>query len=435
MTTTIHEPTPWRSRSIPSAALVAALLTAVTASAATAPTMFLTIGKGWAMVREERRVTVGEGEQDLVFDDIPVEADLSSFMLRASRVRLELREWSRPAVPSAIRREGDAVVWVPGGPAAGVGAGLRSVRCRVWASSASTDMPIELIYRVDGPTWSARYQAAVRGEQAEEKEPVSVDLSGLVRIVNPTQKAYGNARVALVGEEKPLAADPRSDPGFLALDEDSPLADLWREPEREPSAAFQYSLPEPVSIGPDSETDVTIIRTLRTPAKRVYSMAAEAFPLGGSPEGAPLRKWIVFRNTPAGRMGRALPPGQVQVFLGGMRTHLLQEARFPRTPENGDIRIDLGRADDVRGTRRSLGRSTAVAGSSEESFALEIRNLRDTDVVVEIDEKPSVTLEWTLVRSTKTCRETFRRLQFSTEVKARRAETIEYRLRIRQPEL
>ena len=401
----------------------------------------LAIGRGWATVREMRVVTVAQGEQDLVFDEIPEEADLSSLMLRANRVSLELLDWNwmTPSPESsALVRTAGSVVWKPGQEKEG-GAnaveGLRSVRCRVRTAVASQDVPVEMVYRVRGPAWAAKYEAAVRGEQSEEKEPVSVDLSGLVRITNPTQKSFAEATIVLVGAEDPPARDPRSDPGILALDEDSPLADLWREPPPEAQTEFEYSLPRPVSLGAHSETDVSIIRTMRTPASRIYSMVSEDLQLGGSAVGEPLRKWIVFQNVAANRMGQALPPGRVQVFLGGMRTHLLQEARFRRTPENGEIRIDLGRAEDVRGARSSRGRTPTAGGVFQEGFSLAIRNLRDADVVVEIDEKPSVNLEWTLISATKSCREVFRRLQFATEVKARSTETVEYQLRVRQPEL
>ena len=164
-------------------------------------------------------------------------------------------------------------------------------------------------------------------------------------------------------------------------------------------------------------------------------MTAEDFSPASEDRDAPLRKRIVFRNISANRMGIALPPGRVQIYLGSLRGRLLQQAFFERTPVNGTIQIDLGLAEDVRGLRITGKGSDPVAGYFERTFLVVVRNHRETDITCEIDEKPPVILEWDVINATKPFTESGHRLRFNVEIKARTEEIIEYKLRIRQPEL
>lgn len=398
----------------------------------------LTIGHGWAVVRELRLFTLKGGEQEVLLEGIPPEADLSSLVVRSRRVPLELLECRRPSSSANAAQQGSDVRWVSGKGFAGTVAPDNEcgpVICRIRSPVGWNGMGLEISYVIQGFDWSGIYQVAVRGEQAEEKEPVSVDLSGLVRIENKTSQSFAKAKVWLAGGRTREALKSAEDPGFLSLDEDNPLADLWREKPREPTPEFEYDIPQIVSLNAHTASDVVLIRTVRTPAARVYTMVAEDFPPVSEDRDSPLRKRIVFGNISANRMGIALPPGHVQVFLGGQRSRLLQEGFFERTPVNETIRIDLGLAEDVRGMRMAGRSSDPLVGYFEQSFLITIRNQRNADIVCEIDEKPPVILEWSVVSATNPYNESAHRLRFNVAVKARAEEIIEYKLRIRQPEL
>ena len=398
----------------------------------------LTIGHGWAVVREARLFKLNEGEQDVLLEGIPPEADLSSLMVYSKRMPLELLECRRLPVPSVAAKASQDVRWTSGKgffEVAKPDTESGPVLCRIRSPIEWDGMGVDISYMVRGFDWTAIYQAAVHGEQSEENEPVSVDLSGLVRIENKTSRSFVKARIRLVGGRSKEQRPWSSGPGFLSLDEDSPLADLWREKAPEPAPEFEYEIPRILQVKAHSMSDVVLIHTLRTPATRVYTLSAEEFPPVAEDQDHPLNKRIVLENIAANRMGVALPPGRVQVFLGSQRNKLLQEGFFERTPVNGTIRIDLGLAEDVRGLRK-LGRSSdPVAGYYEQTFLIVVRNQRDTEIVCEIDEKPPIILEWNLVSASSPCRESAHRLKFNISVKPRAEEIIEYQLRIRQPEL
>lgn len=400
----------------------------------------LTIGQGWAVVSETRFVDLREGEQEFVVADLPAQADLSSLVVRSRRLPLDLLEWERvgsssgPAPEGAIRAEGDAVTWRPDspGPAAEPGGLPISVRCRLSSPARVRGLDVEIGYRTLGMGWSAFYQVTVRGEEKDEKEPVSVDLSGVLRIRNGTGRTYSDAVIRIVGGDKRESAGGSEDVGFLLLDDDSPLADRWKgmEPGEEPE--FEYAPPRRADVAARSETDIPVVRASRMPASRLYTMTAEDFPLGPPVETRPLRKWIVFRNSAANGLGIPMPPGRVQVFLGSARSQLLEEAWFERSPADGEIRIDLGLPGDVVGSRREAGR-TAIAGGHEEVYEIGIRNLRASDIRVEVDEKPPPRLEWSVNSSTAPYHESGQRLRFSPSLEAGAEETLRYALRVSQP--
>ena len=74
----------------------------------------LTIGHGWAIVRELRSFSLNEGEQEVVFEGIPPEADLSSLVVRSRRVPLEVLECRRDSAPRSSAAKGPDVRWVRG---------------------------------------------------------------------------------------------------------------------------------------------------------------------------------------------------------------------------------------------------------------------------------------------------------------------------------
>jgi hypothetical protein len=420
--------------------LVCSLLPVGGAAAARPDRVAVTVGHGWALVHEEYRPSFRVGEQVLEFEHVPAEADLSSVILRSRRFPLELREWHResPAAPTTgpglqLNDEG-AVVWTPDAPDMGAPEAERvdrPLRCTVYAPSAGRRR-VMLSYLVTGFDWSAQYQVAVRGELAEESEPLSVDLFGTARIENPTSLSLPGVTLTLVGAEEPPAPARKDEPGILMLDDDSPLSELWKPSEPDVMTEFAYRVPDRVDIAARGETDIFLARTRRASADAVYVVTAEAFPLSDAAM-RPLPKMIVFKNLAAFGLGQALPPGPVKVFLGGKRTHLLQEGVMPRTEPNGDIRIGLGVTEDVLGARRPRGRSETVDGLYEEGFEVIIQNKRDSVILAEINEKPPVQLRWDVMRANEKYEVKNRRLRFNTRVDANTEHRVYYRLRVHEP--
>jgi hypothetical protein len=291
---------------------------------------------------------------------------------------------------------------------------------------------LELVYRVGDLRWESYYQVLVRGA---EEEKLSVDFSGRVRIENRTSRSFSNALLRLIGPGTVREPEAAPDPGFLILAEDSPLADKWRPQPADPEPQYVYRVPRRVNLAGGTEMEVALVSATRTPAKPRYTMSSDAIPLSAKGQGRPLKKSIVFQNSSAHGLGWVLPPGPVDVFLGGMRQYVLPGARIPYTPINGEIRIDMGQSPEVVGFRRSVKQTDVVDGSYEQVYELVLENQGGTPVVVEVVEKPPPVLEWNVISANASYTERSQRLHFKPTVKAKNERRIQYTIRVRQPSL
>lgn len=416
------------------------------APAAVSREVCLAISHGWAVVREERTVDFPTDGTELLLDQIPAEADLSSLIIRMRRSIVPVAECARlPSSENALPNHDPALVpggketvrWLKdAGEAHMYPTALAPVRCLFAEPFPAGESVIELIYRVKGFDWSCSYQIRIRGEQADEKEPISVDVLGLAKIVNPCHRSFDRATVWLIGTNAEEGGnDRRKQPGFLSLDESNPLADLWRDRPPEPPVEYEYTVQEKACIPAAGAVHVILVDTKRNPAEQVYFMDSEEYPFSRAGKDAPLKKIIVFKNPARQGLGIPLPAGHAQVFAGGRRTHLQQDAWIPSTPVGDEIRIDLGVAQNIRGLRQNVDRTPVVSGYYEETFRIIIKNGSDRMIRAEIDEKPPVNMEWAVVRASRSYKLESHRILFSPDVESGDDLQLDYRLRIRRPEL
>lgn len=424
------------------AAALAGWSATVTLSAAPVliPTVVqLQVGGEETMVTEQYQVDFAGGELEITWPNIPAEADLSTLVVRSRYVTVEISSWLR--MPLAV--SGGAALALPsvtpdplarqlaqaGRRAAFLPAGAVVSRFRrPWVAGRNT---LTVSYRLPGLAWSAQYQLAARGEQKGEIEPLSVDLLGWINLANPTARGFSNAQVRLIGANRPPVASVK-EPGFVDL-ENTPLATHLAGEETRAPHLYRYDLPGKVTLPPLAQLRVPLVDVMRKPAERLYVLKAEDFPLDSHWRGLPLRKYIVVKNDAARGLGFPMPPGPMEVFLGGMRTLLLQDAWLPHTPPGGEIRMDLGTVGDVRGARRRLDSRTRADGYLEADYAIQVENQRAVGVRVEVDEKPSVALEWSVLRANRLFDMRNQRMRFTLDLAPGETAVITYQLRIRKP--
>lgn len=399
----------------------------------------LTVGEGWAVVHELRRVALTAGEQEVVFEGIPLEADLSTLTVRTRRIPVDLWSWERmrwlatkplhKADQLVLNRTGGIRDSSEQGPPPDVLS--TAVRCRLSIPVGGTQV-LALTYKLTGLSWAARYQVLIRGEPDGLDENVSVDVTGWVRLKNTTAHSFANAYVRLVGSDPRLSRPPARAPGFLMLEE-GPLAELWEPEAPEDPPEQGYRLPRRATLPGRGETDVPFVQTHRVPSQRLYVLDADEIPLSPTAIMRPLHKYLVFRNSVAMGLGWILPPGPVEVFHGATRRTLLQTAFMPHTPINQEIRIDFGKATDVSARRRSMTRTSPEFGYYQETFEIRLQNDRPNEIMVEIIERPETTLSWTVIRATELFESQGSRLLMTTHAPGAAEKRIEYQLQFHQP--
>lgn len=313
------------------------------------------------------------------------------------------------------------------------------VRPQAWLVEARIRGPggvrrLDVMYSTDRLAWRANYDVVVRGDISNLMEPLSVDLEGRCIISNGLAVPFESTRIRFKGAAPGIrrpATENRPD-GFLWLDPDSPLAELWRPRRPEPEPPVLYVLPERVALPAGGEAAIRFAQLRRAPAERVFLMESERVPQTGS--WYPLHQVLAFANDRRAGLGVPLPPGHVRVASGAGRLALLAEGRLPHTPSGSPLRIEIGPMPGVVGARRSLGRSRSAAGFAEETIELRLMNQLASDVRVEIVERPPAPLGWDVTRSTLPYRTEFGRLRMEIRVPAQREERATYTVRLKEPE-
>jgi hypothetical protein len=340
--------------------------------------------------------------------------------------------WTRLPEPAIEDSSADAedYVWRPAESADRLNAATDIVSCRVAASQAGA-RDVEISYLMTGLAWRVKYEVMLRGEVTNEEERVSMDLEGTLVIDNQTELALAQASVRVVGAESEKRRSDLSASGFLMV-EDSPLADLWVKKPVENPVAFLYEVPGAVRIRPRARTEVALVKAERRPAERRYFMRAGDYPMNRPDLARPLTRRIVVEHAALGIGAASIPAGPVTVFLGGMRSTLSESAWFDRTSAGGSLRLDVGPADAILGSRVYTGRRQLAAGFYDDSYAFVIENRLPAAVTVEIEEEPGTSLEWEIASANAEVVVRGRRAHFTATAPGEGRAEIRYTLRVRE---
>jgi hypothetical protein len=96
-----------------------------------------------------------------------------------------------------------------------------------------------------------------------------------------------------------------------------------------------------------------------------------------------------FENTVENHMGMPLPAGKVRVYQADRRGNLqfLGEDRIGHTPRDERVRLYVGDAFDVVGTRRVVDERRISSRETEQTVEVEIRNRKETSAEVAVVER------------------------------------------------
>jgi len=415
---------------IPRAGALAALLLAGVLPAAGAEPTRLTVGQGWAWVRE---FFPPSGEKEIgriVWTNPPAQIDLDTLQVWNVRRPWPVREWrwlESPAPPRTAE-EARPLVWRPRPEPPPPPA--RDRLEIILAGPLSHSMGHSLTYRLPDFNWSAFYRVTVRGIGPESIEAVQVDLTANLRIQNRTATAYPGARISLIGADQALQPPPKPF-GLLDLNPDTALTDLWLAPERpEPGIPSLYPLQTAADIPPNGQAEIQFARVLRKPAQITHICDSAEVPSPSPQGGVALRRLLLIPNTPAMNLGFPLPPGQADLFLGAARGAPFQSGRLLHTPFPGTLQINMGTAPTVRASRQAIEEIQLPDGAWQADHAITLVNDLVSPVRIQVTETPATPRQWTLVRSSIPCKETTRALNFDLTLPPQSSKTITFRLRL-----
>ena len=301
----------------------------------------------------------------------------------------------------------------------------------VWLlESDRAEQDVEVTYATGGLGWSADYVLKL------DADSTRADLNGWVTLHNRSGASYENAELRLVAGNV-NRRDPNAYRYAGALD----LADRAEAPKPQfrEEALFeyhQYTLGRPTTLLDAESKQVALLSAegVKVAKKLVFGGQPELF-RGRYPQAESNQKVAVFvelQNSEQNHLGMPLPKGTVRLYQADASGALqfIGEDEVDHTPRDEKVSLKVGEAFDVIGERTQKDWTQLGNCSAESSYEVELRNHKDAEVQVQVNEPAGV--EWQVLSSslpfTKVDAGTFR---FDVKVPAHGATKLTYRVRVR----
>jgi len=293
-----------------------------------------------------------------------------------------------------------------------------------------TDHEIEASYLTNGITWSADYVLTMNLEETQ------LDIEGWVTLNNQSGAQYANALMKVVAGDVNIA-QPEQPMMKMAFAEARDAAGAAPAPMREEAFAeyHLYTLPRRTTIKQNESKQVSLLTAEDAGVRKIYEFNGANQPT--NPEGKQEGKadtFLMFKNDKANHLGMPLPAGVMRVYQQDSDGALqfVGEDRIKHTPKDEEIRLKLGTAFDIVGTRVQLEESRISDKVFEAAYEVVIRNHKDKPVAVNINEPAWGT--WTVVSSSHEYRKRdANTLVIPVEVPVDGEVKVTYRIRITHP--
>jgi hypothetical protein len=441
---------------------------------------------GYAMVRQDRAVTLGSGRSQLRFTDVaalidPTTVTFTSLTDPAARVLEQNFQFDLVSTDKLLLKYIDKPLTVErstgGVSSSASGTLLSSVDGLVLRGSDGTitalrdysalrfqDLPGGLItrptllwdinsprggaqqarvtYQTGGITWWADYNLIfTAGKDANNG---FVDLSAWVSIINQSGATYPDAQLKLIAGDVHRAPAP----GPVLMERRavsmSSQADAGGFAEKAFDEFHLYTLGRRTTLPNNSTKQLELIdQAKKVPAQRLLVLSNALAGFGGGRYEDPnfpatgenkVDAYLAFRNDKASGLGVPLPAGRIRVSrldAADSSLEFIGEDVIDHTPRDEGVRVKLGSAFDVVGERKQVDfRTDSRARWMEEEIEVEVRNHKDEDVEVQVREFLFRWSNWQVLSSSMGySKEDARTIMFPVKVPKNSNRTVRYRVR------
>lgn len=290
---------------------------------------------------------------------------------------------------------------------------------------------VEASYLTNGINWRADYVVTLN-----EKDD-GADLSGWVTIDNRSGTTYRDAKLKLVAGDVNRAKDEvdyRQKLVRVAEAAARPAAPQFGE-----EAFFEYhiyTLGRPATVKDNQTKQISLVSADAVPVKKelVYYGAQFYYrsSYGEMISNQKIGVFVEIANRKEQNLGVPLPKGTVRVYKHDSEGSLqfVGEDSIDHTPKDEKIRVKLGNAFDVVGTRKQTDWKKIAYDTYEAAFEVSLRNHKKEDVVVKVIEP--VPGDWNMLGSSHAHKKTdASTAEFSIPVQKDRETKLTYRVRMR----
>jgi hypothetical protein len=266
---------------------------------------------------------------------------------------------------------------------------LTSKPTLVWLLENTMTKPqkIEAVYLTNAINWRADYVLALNARDDR------ADLSGWVTIENKSGASYANATLKLVaGDVSRVKDDPELRTRVLAREGMVAKAAAPQFKEEEFFEYHTYSLQRPSTLKNNQTKQIHLLSADQVPVKKelVYQGSRQYYHNRIAEPAANQKVGVIleFQNKKENNLGIPLPKGVVRVYKqdaeGGLQ--FAGEDAVDHTPKDETIRVKMGQAFDVVGSRKQTDWKKLAADTYEAAFEISLRNHKKEEVTVKVVE-------------------------------------------------
>ena len=247
---------------------------------------------------------------------------------------------------------------------------------------------VEASYLTNGINWKSDYVLTLN-----EKDDGG-DLSGWVTINNRSGATYHNAKLKLVAGDVNRIMKKNEYGRMMDLAEEK-LARKSAAPQFKEDSFFEYhiyTLQRSSTVKNNQKKQISLVKADKFPVKKeLLFYGAQYYYRNSYGEISSNQKVGVFveiDNKKENNLGIPLPKGTIRVYKNDKAGSLqfVGEDSIDHTPKDEKIRIKLGDAFDVVGSRKQTNWRKIAYDTYEASFEISLRNHKKEDVTVRVIE-------------------------------------------------
>jgi hypothetical protein len=283
----------------------------------------------------------------------------------------------------------------------GVPEDLNAKPTLVWMlkNSLSSAQRIEASYLTNGINWRSDYVVTLN-----EKDD-KADLSGWVTIDNHSGTTYKNAKLKLVAGDVNRAKDEHEYKDKMMRVAGIAAAKA-PAPQFKEDSFFEYhiyTLERSATVKDNQTKQVSLVSADNIPVRKelLYYGAAYYYynRYGEAMSNQKIGVFVEVANRKENNLGIPLPKGTVRVYKADKEGSLqfVGEDSIDHTAKDEKVRIKLGDAFDVVGSRKQTDWKKIAYDTYEAAFEISLRNHKKEDVVVKVVEP--IPGDWTMLSS------------------------------------
>jgi hypothetical protein len=282
----------------------------------------------------------------------------------------------------------------------GVPENLNAKPTLVWMlkNTLPSTQKIEASYLTNGINWRSDYVVTLNDKDDK------ADLSGWVTIDNHSGATYQNAKLKLVAGDVNRVKDEFE--YKRKMDVVAKMAAMPSAPQFKEDSFFEYhiyTLERPATVKDNQTKQISLVTADDIPVKKeLLYYGANYYYYSRYGEATLDQKIGVFveiQNKKENNLGIPLPKGTVRVYKADKEGSLqfVGEDSIDHTPKDEKVRIKLGNAFDVAGSRKQTDWKKIAYDTYEAAFEISLRNHKKEDVVVKVVEP--IPGDWTILSS------------------------------------